>query len=224
MFRKSVERWRDLARAELARTGSPLPVNLILAVIHVESRGFPGNTNPKSGASGLMQVMPGTLAGYNKQTGDNITLDQLRSPNHPDKQIRAGVWVVNTYWKSAYKYLNDRLTDVPVQELGKVADLFYVAGPGATKKRLNKVAVPFFHQVAQRFPTWNALPHPRNVWKVLPPDTQWDTAAIGKWLNGTVRKIQKVENTSILLIALMVIGYWWFMKGKGKKDGKEKDR
>lgn len=215
-FRKSVERWRSIAQSELARSGSPLPVNLILSVIHVESRGFPGHTNPKSGASGLMQVMPGTLKGYNKATGDNITLDQLRSPDYPTEQIRAGTWVVNTYWRSAFKYLNSRLTDVPVQELGKVADLFYVAGPGAAKKRLDKVPIPFYHQVAQRFPTWNALPHPKNVWKVLPADTKWDTAAIGNWLHGSVRKIAKVQNTSILLLASLIIGYWWFMKRGGK--------
>ena len=221
-FRTSVERWRSIAQSELQRSGSPLPVDLVLAVIHVESRGFPGNTNAKSGASGLMQVMPGTLAGYNKATGDHITLDQLRSPNHPTEQIRTGVWVINTYWRSAYRYLNSRLTDVPVGELGKVADLFYVAGPAAARRRLDKVAIPFFHQVAQRFPTWNALPHPKNVWKVLPGNIQWDTGAISKWLQGNVRKVAKVERTSILILAALVVGYWFFMRKRGNNGKKEK--
>lgn len=217
-FRKSVERWRSIAQSELQRSGSPLPVDLVLATIHVESRGFPGNTNAKSGASGLMQVMPGTLKGYNKATGDNITLDKLRSPSHPTEQIRTGVWVINTYWRSAYRYLNSRLTDVPVVELGKIADLFYVAGPGAARRRLDKVAIPFYRQVAQRFPTWNALPHPRNVWKVLPTNIQWDTDGISKWLQGNVRRAAQVESTSVLILAALVVGYWFFMRKKGKKN------
>lgn len=219
-WKKQVERWRDMVREEQVRSTSPLPENLILSVIHVESRGYPGSTNPKSGASGLMQVMPNTLAWYNQQTGDNIPLDQLRSKTHPREQIRVGLWVMHQFWRGAHRYLTDRLTDIPVDELAKIADLFYVAGPGAAKKRLDKLEIPFFHYAEQRFPKWNALPHPRNVWKILPTDTLWNTEAISKWLKGGVKEVKKTKSTAILLIAAMAIGYWWFMK-KGKSNGKK---
>lgn len=220
MWKKKVEGWRNIVREEQSRINSPLPENLVLAVIHVESRGYPGTANPKTGASGLMQVMPDTLKWYNRQTGDNIPLSQLRSSSHGREQIRVGLWVMHQFWRSANKYLSSRLTDIPVDELGKIADLFYVAGPVAAKRRLDKLKVPFFVYAEKRFPNWNALPHPRNVWAVLPPETPWDTDGISAWLKSQVKKIRKSKETSIVMIAVLAIGYWWFMKGKsnGKKE------
>lgn len=209
-----VERWRPLALEELKRFGVPLPVDLILAVIHVESRGYPGSTNDKSGASGLMQVMPNTLKWYNKQTGDTIPLSQLRSKAHPAEQIRTGVWVLAQFWRSAYKYLKGRLTEIPTDELAKIADLFYVAGPGATRKRLDKLEVPFFEYVEQRYPEWNALPHPRNVWKKLPDNMVWPVETIDKWLGGHVKRVRKARENVILLLAVSVLVYWWFIRRK----------
>lgn len=212
-WKKKVEGWRATVREEQSRVSSPLPEDLILATIHVESRGYPGTTNPKSGASGLMQVMPDTLKWYNKQTGDNIPLDQLRSKAHGKLQIRVGLWVLHQFWRGAHRYLSSRLTDIPIDELGKIADLFYVAGPGAAKRRLDKVEIPFFSHVAERFPSWNALPHPRNVWKALPSGTTWNTEGISKWLGGSVKAIKRTRDTAIVMLMLIAIGYWWFMKG-----------
>ena len=211
-WKKAVERWRDTVRSELELAKCPLPVDLILSVIHVESRGYPGHRNPKSGASGLMQVMPGTLAWYNKQTGSPIPLSKLRSPDYPREQIRVGIWVLGQFWRSAHKYMASRLTDVPVDELGKIADLFYVAGPAAAKKRLDQVDVPFFSYVESRFPKWNALPHPRNVWKILPDTTIWPTESIASWLKAAIGGEKKSRNSSIFLLIIMAAGYWWFMK------------
>jgi hypothetical protein len=220
-WKKKVENWRGIVREEQSRAKSPLPEDLVLATIHVESRGHPGSTNQKSGASGLMQVMPNTLKWYNQQTGDNITLEQLRSKDHGREQIRVGLWVLHQFWRGAHRYLTGRLTDIPVDELGRIADLFYVAGPAAAKKRLDKVEIPFYSYVAAKFPKWNALPHPRNVWAVLPPDTVWNTEAISKWLKGSVKQIKQTRNNVLLLIAVIAIGYWYFMR-KGKTDDKGK--
>lgn len=223
-WKQAVERWRDTVRSELSRINSPLPENLVLAVIHVESRGYPGNANAKSGASGLMQVMPGTLKWYNRQTDSKISLDQLRSTQFPVEQIRVGIWVMGQFWRSAHKYLSARLTDIPVDELGKIADLFYVAGPAAAKKRLDKLDIPFFSYAENAYPKWNALPHPRNVWAILPNDTLWDTERISNWLKSSVSRIKTTSGNAILILAAMAAAYWWFLKGtKGAKNGKEKE-
>lgn len=222
-WKKQVEGWRDIVREEQSRLKSPLPENLVLATIHVESRGYPGTTNPKSGASGLMQVMPDTLKWYNQQTGENIPLDVLRSKSHGREQIRVGLWVLHQFWRGAHRYLTSRLTDIPVDELGRVADLFYVAGPGAAKKKLDQVAVPFYSYVAAKFPKWNALPHPKNVWAILPDDTLWNTEAISKWLGSSVDKIKQTRNSTLILIAVIAIGYWWFMRKGGTNDKKKED-
>lgn len=207
-----VERWREIVLNELSRQKMPLPTDLGLAVIHVESRGYPGSTNEKSGASGLMQVMPKTLQWYNTQTGDTVTLAQMRSKGHPVEQIRVGLWVLGQFWRGAYRYLRDRVSEIPADELARIADLFYVAGPGATKKRLDKLEIPFFSYVEARFPEWNALPHPRNVFKVLPESVNWRPDDISSWLEGSVKAIRKEKRSVSLVLAALIAGYWYLMR------------
>lgn len=214
---KSVERWRSLVQEELSISGIPLPDDLVLALIWTESRGHPGSTNEKSGASGLMQVMPNTLSWYNQQTGNNIPLSTLRSTAKPREQIRVGIWVLGQFWRSAYRYLRDRLNEVPTDELGKIADLFYVAGPGATKHKLDKLQIPFYKYVAQRWPEWNALPHVLNVWSHLPDTVAWDLAELSKWLESSVVLSKKAKNGAIAAIAAVILGYWWFIRRKNAK-------
>lgn len=219
----SVEQWRPMVREELAAAAIPLPDDLVLATIWTESRGHAGSTNEKSGASGLMQVMPKTLEWYNRQTGKNIPLSALRSSTEPRKQIRVGVWVLGQFWRGAYRYLKSRLQEIPTDELGKIADLFYVAGPGATKKRLDKLEVPFWDYVAARWPEWNALPHTINVWGHLPSDIQWDVESIGRWLKAGEKIVQRAKQGSIVIMAAVIVGYWWFFK-KGKRHDKNKEK
>jgi len=212
---KQVEQWRGTVERELNRQSVPLPVDLVLDLIWVESRGKAGNTNAKSGASGLMQVMPGTLDWYNKQNTAKIPLAHLRSPNYGAEQIRVGIWVLAQFWKGAYKYLKGRLETIPTEQLARIADLFYVAGPGATKKKLDKVDPPFLEAVAERFPTWNALPHPRNVFKRFDArGVDWDLDSISKWLHGKVTKEKIAEGLSILALAAVLVIYWFVLREK----------
>jgi hypothetical protein len=214
-FSDKVERWRSAVSNELNRARMPLPVDLVLSVIHTESRGTPGLVNKKSGASGLMQVMPGTLDWYNKQTGSNIPLSALRSKAGATEQIRTGVWVLGQFWRSAYRYLREKrqLKEIPTVELAKLADLFYVAGPGATRKKADKVHVPFYDAIAARFPGWNALPHPKNVFSKLDGVT-WDLASISKWLEGAVTGSRKVRSGAILTVAAILFVYWFMLRKK----------
>ena len=182
----------QIANEELTRAGAPLPIELIESLIWVESRGKIGATNPHSGASGLMQVMPGTLTWYQKSAKDpSITLEHLRGAgiDNARRQIRVGIWCIKQFWKSAYDYLKPRLGIVPVDELAKIADLFYVAGPGATRKKLDKINPPTFAQIEKTFPEWNALPHPKNVFSYNAEtgwnENAWDLMGIDKWLRGS---------------------------------------
>lgn len=213
----NVEQWREQVGRELSNQGIPLPADLVLALMHVESRGKAGLVNPRSGASGLLQVMPNTLKWYNQATGDNVPLSWLRSPSHGSEQIRVGIWVLGQFWRSAYRYLRDKVQDIPTEELARIADLFYVAGPGATRKRLDKVSVPFYSYVAAKFPKWNALPHTVNVWKKIPPEMQWDLAGLSKWLEGHLAKRKNQKNGIIMMLVITLAGYWLFLR-KGKSN------
>jgi hypothetical protein len=172
---------------ELAKQGVPLPVDLILSVVQRESGGIAGNVNPKSGASGLMQVMPIAVKDYNQRHGTHHTMDEM---THSDAQsaraqLEVGIGVLAHFWKTAYAYLAKRYdsTPVPIEELARIADLFFAAGPVATQDKLNKIQPPFWENVQAAYPTWNALPHPRHVLKEPKP---WNLSAIQQWLDAPI--------------------------------------
>lgn len=170
-----------------------------------------------------MQVMPGTLADWNQRHGKAYTLADLQGTSAEDarRQIEVGIGVLSTYWRGAHQYLKKRLDTVPVDELAHIADLFYVAGGGATKKRLNKLDTPTWAAVQARYPTWNALPHPRNVFKT--PIAHWDLPAIEAWLSGPIQKPGPVPPGQperdpragfALGVMLLIVAYWLMKKGK----------
>lgn len=214
MVAQSILKWEPLVLSELASQGVPLPSSLILAVIKVESNGHAGVVNPKSGASGLMQVMPNTLVDFNKRHQKAYTISDLRSESDAGakKQIEVGIAVLAHYWKRAYKYLKGRLGDVPIDELGHIADLFYAAGPGATMKKLDKLSIPTWEAVKQAFPSWNALPHPTKIFSV---PHQWNLDKIGSWLEGPLKKIgggiSKDPKAGFALGILVLMAAYYFM-------------
>lgn len=218
--RPRVLKWAPIVEAELARASSPLPRDLILALIDVESRGKTGLVNPKSGASGLMQVMPGTLDDYNKRNpNQTVSLAELRSSSAEAavKQIRVGISVISNFWRGAYNYLSERWGQVPIDELSRIADLFYVAGPGATRERLNTMENPTWAAIQSRFPKWNALPHPRNVFELI-EGLAWPTQDIAAWLDtpapGQSQGLIKTPKQGLILSMLAILAAWWMMKGK----------
>jgi soluble lytic murein transglycosylase-like protein len=209
-----VTRWKSAVEAELAAANVPLPSQLILQLIYVESRGKPGLINEKSGASGLTQVMPATLHDFNKRHGKTYTMADLQgdSDTAARRQIEVGIAVLAQYWKSAYAYLKKRLSDVPIDELAHIADLFYVAGPGATRKRMDKLSSPSWKAIQTAYPNWNALPHPRNVFSE--PISFWDLDAIGIWLEGAVSNVIKDPKTGFALGIVVLMVAYWLMKGR----------
>lgn len=222
-FQKSVAQWAPYVDQELTAAGIPLPRDLILAVIHTESRGKPGLVNKKSGASGLTQVMPATLKWYNEaHAGNPVTLAELQSEDLSSavKQIRVGIWVLSRFWRGAFQYLSSRVGSVAIDELAHIADLFYVAGPGATKKKLDKLADPTWAAVQAQFPTWNALPHPRNVFSHA-GELAWPLESISSWL-GTGDSILngKPNPKEGFILAVLGVLVAWYLMRKGPKDGK----
>lgn len=216
----NVTQWTPFVVSELNSQGVPLPKELILELIRIESGGHAGAVNPKSGASGLMQVMPITLTDYNQRHGTGYTLADMRGKTTPSavKQLRVGLSTLAHYWRRAYKYLRTRMQSVPIDELAHVADLYYVAGPGATQKRLDKLYHPTWSSIKSAYPNWNALPHPQ---KVLEKPKPWDLDAIGPWLESAgngLSKIVKDPKTGFALGILLLMAIYWWMKRGGKNE------
>lgn len=202
----SAAKWAPQVLAELKRQGIPLPAELILSVIDVESRGVPGLVNPKSGASGLMQVMPITLQSYNNTHPVKFSLQDMRSRDNPVAQIRVGIWILGQYWRAAHLYLSRRLPTISMDELAKIADLMFAAGGQAVRDLLDKLPVPTVQGLQDRFPNWNALPHIKNVFDRVSPASISDTA-VNAWISTSAKSsVKPPGNTAADWIVKAIIG------------------
>lgn len=226
-FPRKVERWRAAVQAEIQRISVPIPVELPLSLIRWESGGEPGIINTSSGASGLGQFKRIAVEEYNRFHTQKITMGDMRAKNQAGavKQIRATVWLIAHNWKMANSYLKERRPTVPIDQLVKIADLFYGAGPGATKKRL-KTTDPSFEAVKALEPSWWAIGHAEKVWRLATENgANWDLPAIDAWLGGG-GQISDPDNSNggttggggdsgtILTILLIAIGWYFLKKGK----------
>jgi len=133
-FSAQVERWRDTAAA-VSPPG--LPVDLVLAVITLESGGKPGICSSAS-ACGLMQVKPSVVTMYNAARKP-IPFSRMRgkTPDAAADQIRIGAWLLDHHLRTMHKSDPDRAPypDGPVTPWqAQAADLRYSHGPGAFQK------------------------------------------------------------------------------------------
>lgn len=218
-FSKRVEQWRPLVVQILSDYQIPFPDDLILAVIHVESRGYVGSVNPKSGASGLMQVMPITILDFNQRHQKNYTLVDMRGRDEisAKKQIEVGINTLAHYWRIAHKYLSHRLgqSSIPIDDLSRIADLYYAAGPKPTEKRLDQLPIPSWSAMEKMFASWAAMPHPRRVFKT---PKNWNLSDIENWLDKknieSPIKLPPDPKIGFAVGVLILIAVEWIMKGK----------
>lgn len=207
-----VERWRSIAQSEISRLQIPLPPEHVLAIIWRESNGTAGIVNQSSGASGLMQVMPIALKDYNQNHRQKYTMSQLRSSSTPEIQIRVGTWILSRFLKSAYRYLKRRLGNVPLDDLIKVTDTFYAAGPAAAKRRLDRIERPSWDEIKSNFQNWDRVGPAELVWKRSGPDN-WDLRLMDVWLEGGIIDEDQSATSGALIGFLIIIAAWmWFKK------------
>jgi hypothetical protein len=181
---------RQIVLAELDRGGYPFPPEFVESIIQSESGAIVGKVNLKSGASGLMQIMPIALREYNRRSGDRLKMRDMRSTDRPGAilQVRVGLHILGIYWRGAYKYMADRLRVVQLPDLAKIAQLFYVAGPNAAKKRLKVLRSPTFAAFAKRYPSYVSLPYIRKIWaRSQAANAQWSDRQIDRWVRGDVQ-------------------------------------
>lgn len=222
-MKKSVERWRTAVQQEIDRLGVPLPVEQVLAVMWRESNGAPGAVNPSSGASGLMQVMPIALKDYNQNHKNKYTMAQLRgkTPASAAIQIRVGLWILAQFVKIAYRYIKKKVGQVALDDLVRIADTFYAAGPGAARKRLDKIETPTWEAIRARLPNWDRVRPAELVWeRANEGGAAWNLPAIDQWLEGTL-VIDKKKAVGGAVLGLLIIALAWFWFSKKKKRGKK---
>lgn len=222
---QKVERWRPAAIAEIQRQRLPFPPEMILAVIRAESGGDPTALS-SAGAMGLMQVMPITLRDYNQRNGTNYTAENFKSS--PPLQIKVGVWTLKSFWRAAYRYLAARTSQIGVDLLSKAASLFYVFGPGRAREYWDKTN-PTYEAFASRYASTSPIKngYATKIWSWA-SSGQWDADAVNKWLGadgGTdddtdtdtdtdQNNTQKNKLGALVAIAIMVLAYQYFAKGR----------
>jgi hypothetical protein len=211
----NVTRWKTHIENELLRGGFPFPLELVFAIIDLESNGNAGAVNPKSQASGLMQVMPVTLQAYNKNHDQQIALEVLQSPSRPAEQIRVGLWILGRYWKQAYKYLQPRLDTVPVDQLARIADLFYSAGPGRAVPMLDRLSIPTYEAFKARYPSSNMTTHADRVWRVTNDQgPSWNLDAVEKFVAGdtkpTIAGTNPIAGFAVAAMIIATVFHFFF--------------
>lgn len=215
-----VEKWSTLITAELGRAGYPLPPELVKAVMNRESRGNVGAVNPSSGASGLMQVMPVALRDYNQNNKVKYSMDDLRGKTQTAAkiQVRIGLWILARFWKGAFNYLRKRLGEVALDDLARIADMFYAAGPGNTKKKIDKIKRPTYDNIARRYPKWDRIIPAQKVWDyVATAGGQWNLQAIDDWLeSGTLIDKKKTYMGAAVGVLVIALALWYIQKGSKK--------
>lgn len=212
MVAERVKKFLPVVASELTRGGYPFPPALILSIIHNESRGHVGEVNPKSGASGLMQVMPIALRDYNQRNGQNLKMSDMKgkSDHAASLQIRVGIDLLGWFWKRAYGYLKPRIGSPTLDDLGQIAQLFYVAGPGGARKFLDNLEQPTFANVAEKYPDWSGVQYVKRLWRMTGEQSPvWDMNAVDRWVSGETEPskpplIAKTPGNGFL-IALMIM-------------------
>jgi Transglycosylase SLT domain len=216
----------EIVEEEIKAGGYPFPFALISSLIQVESGWKPGIVNPQSGAMGLMQIMPAVLKDYNKAHAQKFTNADMQGTSLASSraQIKVGLWILGVFWRGAYQYLQPKIFTVPVDELVRIADLFYVAGPSATKKKLALLSTPTYAAITARFPTWVALNHSEKVWNWTDAKNPvWDLTAIDNWVRkGTNPLIAGFDgHLGGFVVGALVLVLGWYLLSKGKTYGTE---
>lgn len=210
-MKPSIEKWKGLAQSELNRLGAPLPVELVLSIIRRESNGSESAVNPSSGASGLMQVMKIAVKDYNQNHERKYTMSELRAS--PTIQIRVGVWVLTQFVRSAYRYLKKRLKTVSLDDLIKVSDTFYAAGPKNARDRLDKIT-PTWENIKARYPKWDRVRPAELVWqRATDWGANWDLAPINAWLESTL-VVEKKHAIGGAVVGLLILVIAWQYFGR----------
>lgn len=225
-FPRSVERWRSLVGSEIERGKYPFPVELILGLMTIESRGKVGVVNPNSKASGLLQVMPIALKDFNQDTGSNLSMATMRgtSPDDAREQIRVGLHVLGKAWRVAYREIAKRTDEqIPVSDLARIADLWYAAGGVFGRKALTRASRPTFDAIAISSPG-KAVAHAQGVWMYASrAGASWDFDDIDRYLGERGKKIKPKKKPFDGLIAgllLMAIAWKFLIKPSNPKGPK----
>jgi len=189
---KRTKQWLPMIKNELAGKGYPFPPELITALIPAERAGAVGTINKKSGASGLMQVMPIALKSYNQNNPEKYKMAHLRGKNDTDAaiQIRVGTWILGHYWRKANKYLHRRSIDPTIHDLALTGSMFYVAGPRPIKNRLDKLARPDASAVLNRWgdSSWKPIVYAKRLWNLCAAQNpNWDLTAVKSWLGNAAQ-------------------------------------
>lgn len=179
-FKPTVERWRTQVRYELDRQKVPLPEDLILSLISIESSGIPGLINPRSNASGLGQIMPIALKQYNMY---NPTIDwqtmRQKTREAANAQIRVLVWTLAQYWIIMAK---SKAILGTVGELARFADCAYTVGQKHVFDRIEKLPVPTWKNFFDKHFAWAPIKnHTTKVFRLF-DDSQLDETSILAWL------------------------------------------
>lgn len=226
-----IERWRKYAIWECR----DIPPDLILAIIKYESNGVPGRPSETTTkrhdiplaaggfinynhALGLMQIIPGTIASYNKaHPNDPVFYEDMSGKDERAArlQIRVGCAVFANGVRKLYKYdprvfIGDTPGRATPDQL-LLALTIYAHGWGNLRPKLNALrarGIPLsFANVERHFPNWGQ--NKEGKWINRPlyyAKTVW-TNAINHGMTPPDTMIAGFDGSMLLLAAVLVVAY-----------------
>ena len=186
MVTERVRSYLPIITAELERGGYPFPPALILSIIQAESGGDAEEVNEKSGASGLMQLMPVAVRDYNQRNKTDYKMEDIRGASEQAAiaNIRIGLNLLGEFWRGAYRYLKRRIGAPPLDDLAQISQMFYVMGGSGAKKVLNTMSNPTFASVAKTWPNKSWVLYIKKIWRLTGDQNPvWNMDAIDRWVD-----------------------------------------
>ena len=132
------------------------------------------------------------------------------------------MWILGLYWRKAYDYLIKKLPHVPVDDLATIADMFYAAGPGRIRPKLDKLPRADFEHFKNKYPSHKATIHASNIWGLTSENNPaWNLPLIDAFVSGDDGGIiPKPAKEGFLLAVLLVAVVWFFFQSQKKEASK----
>ena len=216
-----VEAMRGAISDVIASQNLPIPVELLMGLVDLESGGDPTQINPNSGAMGTFQLMPIAIADYNRRHKTAHTPATVMAS--PKLQIEIGADIFGQYLRKAWRLLSGKIP-YNTRDIVSTALMCYVSGPRTIEKMLSGIDVPTY-QFVQKLegPTKQATYARVVLSRTEELNPTWDDKALNSWLSSvpagaTDPNVPLISENNrkgvIVALALFALGMWVIADGK----------
>jgi len=210
-----VEALRGAISEVIASQHLPIPTELIMGLVDLESGGDPTQINPNSGAMGLTQLMPIAIKDYNQRHKTTHSAASVMAS--PKLQLEIGVDIYAQYLRKAWRLLAGKVP-FNTRDIVSTALMCYVWGPGNVELFFKKIESPTWDFIQQNYHDSKAPKYARVVLsRAAELNPVWNDEALKSWLSATspggyTPTVPLISDSNrkgvVLALALFALGFW----------------